>query len=419
MTTAKNMLTPCLTGLVMSAYGLNIPRYSLLVLLLAIAVLLFAGGFKAAYNKAFLDRLLLLSLFAASYYLFATMHDITGIKESIFAFLAITGSYALGFSLHPGGYREIDTTVPLVLVLMVSGYLTFSFLSVYAFFQTSGLIEIVQRSTFSYWDGSEINGPGLGANASLGMCLLPVVLFGRSAGFKGWTYMLAALAISLMCVAGIYINVALQTRTPFIAMAVSLFCGAALYLYSHRAELPRAVWRLALLGLLAGIVGYYLTSRFDLTRFNIFTRFAEEGLESGGRTEAWKTLLASLHQNLVGGRVARLEISYVHNLWLDVIWDAGIVPFIFLVAYHLKHLYCFKRVLLSKLPLPVVLMASGLGVSFFINFMQEPTMSASVPYFAANCFFLGLLLKITENMKSRQVPGGSGQYAEAAGDGGC
>jgi len=98
----------------------------------------------------------------------------------------------------------------------------------------------------------------------------------------------------------------------------------------------------------------------------------------------------------------RLEegMGFVHNLWLDVIWDAGIVPFVFLVAFHLKHALCFKNLVMSELSLLVILMVVGLGTSFFINFMQEPTMSASVPYFAASCFFLGLVLRMSQNLEN-------------------
>jgi len=393
----KNMFVPFLTGMVLFVYGLSIPVISLYILLIAFVALLLVNAFKVEYCKAFIERLLLLMLFAASYYVFTTIHGITGIKEAIRNILAITGAYALGFSITDGKTKEIYRTLPMVLLLMVTGYLTFSFLSVYSYLQTSGLIEIAERNAPSFWDGSEINAPGLGANASLGMCLLPVVFFGRSDECRSFFYSLVALPISLMFVAGVYINVALQNRTPFLATAVSVFLGISVYVYRQRTNPSKAINKLAIIGLLTGLAVYYLATTINLAQYNILTRFTEERLESS-RYEAWKTMLASLHHSLLGGRAVKIEEAYVHNLWLDVIWDAGLVPFIFLAAFHLKHAVCFKNILKSGLPLLVVLMIVGLGTSFFMNFMQEPTLSASVPYFAASCFFLGLVLGMSQKL---------------------
>jgi len=227
-----------------------------------------------------------------------------------------------------------------------------------------------------------------------------VIFYGRSDDCNGLSYWLLAVTIALFFVAGVYINVALQNRTPFLATAASLAIGTVIYLRRHRADLARNVRKLAVIGLLAGIVVYYLSISTDLSQFSILTRFTEERLEST-RYQAWSTMLSSLHHSLLGGRVVKLgvDLNFVHNLWLDVIWDAGIVPFLFLTVFHLKHLHSFKSILQQKLPLIVVLTITGLGVSFFTNFMQEPTLTASVPYFAGSCFFLGLVLRLSQDLE--------------------
>jgi drug/metabolite transporter (DMT)-like permease len=262
------------------------------------------------------------------------------------------------------------------------------------------VIQIAERTTTSFWDGSEINAPGLGANASLAMCLLPVLFFGRGDERKGLFYPLVAFPVSIMLAAGLFINVTLQNRTPFLAMAASLLIGTVLYLHRHKREPSRAIKKVAVLGLLAGAVVYFLATSVDLSQLDIVTRFTEERLESL-RYESWKTMLSSLHQSLLGGRAVRLgaDLNYVHNLWLDVIWDAGIVPFLFLAAFHLKHARCFKNIMRSDLPLLILLVVIVTAISFFANFMQEPTLSASVPYFAASCFFLGLVLRMSQDLE--------------------
>lgn len=386
--------------------GLNIPGISEYLLLCAAIWLLFRCLADLSGNdKSFFTTLGLLFLFAVSYYSFTYIHGITGLNESVRNILTIIGSYGLGYSLCARNTPSWPRGLLIPLGCMVAGFVTFSFLCVHSLLSSADIIQIAERNAFSIWDGREINAPGLGANASLGMCLLPTVLFGKDDQFKGYFCILVTIFIAFLFAAGIYVNVALQNRTPFLATAAALFFGALFYLHRHKMNPSKAVKKLAILCGLAGLLIYYLANSLELTQFNILVRFTEQQLESA-RYETWQTMLTSLHHSLLGGRVVRLgEESYVHNLWLDVFWDAGFAPFVFLVIFHLKHAACFKKILGSKLPLLVTLMIAGLGTSFFMNFAQEPTLSASVPYFAASCFFLGLLSRLSqETEREKDLP---------------
>jgi len=395
MTIFKHIPSPLLAGLLLLVYGLNIPVVSLYAPLVLTLFLLLACAFKTEYQKGFSDRLALLLLFAVSYYAFSTIHGITTLREALFNTLAITGAYALGYGAGPGSEEEVRRTLPAALLLMVLGFACFSFLSVYAFLQSSGLLEIAARNAPSFWDGAEINAPGYGANASLGMCLLPVIFLARGEGCRGICYWPVAAVVWIMFAAGVFINAALQNRTPFLATAASFFLCAALYWYRHRSEPSRVCKKLALPIILAALLACWLAVSIDAEQFSLLSRFSEQRLESP-RFEAWKKLLGALYQNLLGGRTVRIGLAYVHNLWLDVFWDAGVVPFIFLAAFHLKHLSCFRAIVKSRLPQLAVLMIVAVATSFVMNFMQDPTLSASIPYFSCSCFFLGLVLRVSE-----------------------
>jgi hypothetical protein len=279
---------------------------------------------------------------------------------------------------------------------MVSGFLGFAFLCVYSFASSAGIVEIAERMAPNFWTGTDINAPGLGANASLGMCLLPVLLFGELRQAPRHLVWPAALVVVVMFFCGTYVNVVLQNRTPFLALAASLAAGGAFFGYANRYNRAKLLKKFAQISLLLVSLVAYVAMTFDLSQFNIIFRFSEQRLESL-RYQAWQTMLGSVQYSTLGGRVVRLgeDISYVHNLWLDVIWDAGLVPFIFLLAFHLKHVACFAAILRSGLSRAVILMIAGLAISFFANFMQEPSMTASVPFFPASCFFLGLVLRLT------------------------
>jgi len=382
--------------------GLNIPRISEYLLIVTALGLLFRWLMEMRIDsKVFFVTLSLLIMFVSSYYTFTCIHGITGLAEGVRNGLTILGSYAVGYCISSRNTPVWPRWVCIPLYCMVAGFICFAFLSVQAFLHTASLAEIAERVAINFWDGSNVNSPGFGANASLGMCLLPVIFYGKSDDCNGLRYWLLAVTIALFFVAGFYINVALQNRTPFLATSASLFIGTVIYLRRHRADLVRNVRKLTVIGLLAGIAVYYLAMATDLSQFSIVTRFTEERLETS-RYQAWSTMLSSLHYSLLGGRVVKLgeDLNYVHNLWLDVFWDAGIVPFIILTGFHFKHLHSFKTILQADLPLFVVLTVTGMGVSFFANFMQEPTLTASVPYFAGSCFFLGLVLRLSQNLEN-------------------
>lgn len=396
MKEGKEWTLSLLIGLVLCIYGLNIPVVSTTVLLTAVMATLGQLALKGEYCRAFADRLLLLTLFALSYYLSTGIHGITGFKEGARNIAMVVGCYALGFSALPARGGERDSEVTWMLLLMLSGFVTFSLLCVYTLVQSAGLAELMERTAPNFWDGSEINAPGLGANASLGLCLLSVILFGEAKRGRRRGSVLAALVILVLVAAGVYVNAVLQNRTPFLALAASLGLAGVLFWRAHRGDPARIARRFAAMGGLFGCGLLYLLNTVDFTQVNIIVRFTEQRLDTP-RYKAWSTMFASLHQSLLGGREVRLGegIIYVHNLWLDVIWDAGIVPLIFLLAFHLKHAACFRDLVRSDLAPNTVLLIAGLAVSFFMNFMQEPTMSASVPYFAASCFFFGLVLRLS------------------------
>jgi hypothetical protein len=395
MTIFRQIPPPLLAGLLLLVYGLNIPVVSLYAPLAWTLFLLLAGAFKTECRKGFGDRLALLLLFAVSFYAFSTIHGITTLREALLNTFAMTGAYALGYSAGPKSAEEVRRTLPAALLFMVLGFACFSFLSVYSFLQSSGLLEIAARNAPSFWDGAEINAPGYGANASLAMCLLPVIFLARGEGCRGFSYWPVAAVIWIMFAAGVFVNAALQNRTPFLATAASFFLCSALYWYRHRSEPSRVGKKLALPMLLVVLLACWLAATIDPEQFTLLSRFSEHRLDSP-RFETWKKLLGAVNQNLLGGRSVRLELAYVHNLWLDVFWDAGVVPFIFLVAFHLKHLSCFRAIVKSQLPQMAQLMIVAVATSFVMNFMQEPTLSASIPYFSCSCFFLGLVLRVSE-----------------------
>jgi hypothetical protein len=129
---------------------------------------------------------------------------------------------------------------------------------------------------------------------------------------------------------------------------------------------------------------------------NLGARFAEKGLETD-RYDAWIAAVNQMWEFPWGGRVMKLPsgIFYVHNIWLDQLYDAGIVPMILLILFHLLQIPIFLDFFKLHLPLTIYVFVLGTIVGFLVSFIQAPVLQCSIPFFATSCFFFGSIMRLT------------------------
>jgi hypothetical protein len=122
------------------------------------------------------------------------------------------------------------------------------------------------------------------------------------------------------------------------------------------------------------------------------SRFTEYGL-STPRYIVWKKVLTGIFQYPFGGRQIALErVSSAHNLWLDVGYSAGLLPFILLLGFHFAHLPDLMRIVRYG---QVTLFNSVLLVSFvgvvLAELMVEPVQYGAPRFLFASFFVFGLI----------------------------
>jgi hypothetical protein len=235
----------------------------------------------------------------------------------------------------------------------------------------------------------------LGAQSGLAVCLLPAALFWvpeqRSA---------RALAVRLAVAASgafaLYANVVLQNRTPMIAAVAALAAAIAVFLASERLGALGKASRLAPIALAAAASAAVLWDR--LSSFGVYQRFESHGLESA-RYELWGTVLTHLFDDLAGGRVTPLGETAAHNLWLDIAWDAGPLPFALMVVFHAS-LAGAVVAAVRRGDLLVRLVVAGAGVAFLSTAMVEPAMSIS-SYTTLLFYYCGLVLGLAAAQAQR------------------
>jgi O-antigen ligase len=261
------------------------------------------------------------------------------------------------------------------------------------------VLEITKRAVPSFWTGGElINGPGLGSLASLGICLAPILFLGAREGMGGIKYYSFKITILFLVLIGSFANLALQNRGPFVALGIS-FIAALCVVFLFGKKSFYYVLKFAIALSLIVLLVWIIIPPDLLSKFTLFKRFAQRGLETTGRSTAWLLMLKGLFSSFTGGRFVDIHLTYVHNLWLDVAYETGIVPFILLLIFHGSHVSRFIKLFKSSLSLTMALMIICLFVSFLAIFFIEPALDFSPMYFATSCFFLGLVLRISEDFK--------------------
>lgn len=393
-------------------FGLYVPKMVLVITFIMVLV-----AFKIISTKSlpysFVFKFILLFAFAMSYYLLIALQGIHDFQSGINSAQTIILMYCAGFLLNDD-LDSGDLFHSLWPILsLIGGFVVFTFLTVRTNYTLSDVfLGEYSKAIPSFWGGGDpINRPGLGAMASLGMCLAPVLLLGKAnIPGKGGAYIFRT-AIFILLGMGLYINLILANRSPFLALGTALLISLVIILIKNKQLAIELMLKILVIALLAI---YILSIYFDFSDLYAIQRFMDEGLDTAGRFVSWQIMLSELFTSPFGGRVVFLGgNSFVHNMWLDVDWDAGIIPFVFLLAFHLIHLKDYKVLFWSKVPLFFLIFIACASTSFFMNFLQEPTMEASPAYFAASCFLLGAISKFTMHMErggaGAPYRGGTGQ----------
>ena len=87
--------------------------------------------------------------------------------------------------------------------------------------------------------------------------------------------------------------------------------------------------------------------------------------------------------------------SYAHNIWLDQMYDAGILAMLLLLTFHIVQIPILLR--FFKLDMPKIIQVFVLCnlVAFMAAFVQAPVIQANYVYFAISCFFFGSVGRLT------------------------
>ncbi len=383
--------------------SLHVPLLSTAVATVVVALLAAASATgRAPASRAFRARLTVLSAFLVAFYGASVAYEYIGPLDGAKAAVYAVAFYWAGYVLTKK-YRAADAPPSAVVVLSLPaiGVGAFAAVTTAGAAWTAGSLEVASRLAQNLWaSGETVNAPGLGAMASLGMCLLPTVLLakplrGRGVAGRWWP---AVLILGAAACAGVLVNISLQNRSPFVALAAAAFVTASIVIRTARTHGAKFVQIGGAL-VAASAVVWWAQSSSIASEAGIYQRFAQERLETE-RYDAWITVVSHAWELAAGGRVVPIGLRYAHNLWLDVLWDAGLLPLALLVIFQSLHVRQIRFVFCKGTPLQTSVLF-GLLSAIGVTFLVEPALAISPIYFGATLYVLGSVLALSEGAAAR------------------
>lgn len=267
-------------------------------------------------------------------------------------------------------------------------------------------IAIPNRAVPTIWKGGTdfINGPSLDIFSYLGVSLIGLlVAIVPTPSLGNFRKLILFIGVLSLVFISAYSSISLGARTPIIVFLVSLLTTFMFTNFSTKASKAKTI-RIMIyfcMGFIAFFASSVLVENFyefinSLLDLGIGGRLASEGLETP-RYELWQQVITQIPDFPWGGRSMIISAPYAHNIWLDQMYDAGILAMLLLLTFHILQIPILVRFFRLELPIMIDLFVLCTLIAFIAAFIQGAVIQASPLYFAGSCFFFGSVARFTHD----------------------
>ena len=393
--------------------GLQVPVISTLATILSLLVLIVDKLFgwqifsinKSLLRKTrFLQSLVILTLFCIIYWSIMVSYNllVLGEDQDVLLFIVVqtvrvTSFYIVGFLINYTRLPGYPYNTIVVMSSLVSSTVLYAGLSVLRTLQIRPNLPKI-RMYLDYWTDREMPATGVGDFLCLGLLYIVIMFYAYRHKKESQIFYIFFLFVSAIFVFFSFnITILLQNRLALMATAISFVTIGFLLQFGSKLKfitLPLFVGLFAIVSVGVNILEIILST--VLAQLGVFNkRFLSEGTESG-RFDNYPVALEKIWQYPFGGREFNLPVSkWVHNLWLDVAYDAGLLPMFLLLLYFILHINCLLKILNSDLPKIVIVYFTTLSIGILLNMSLGPIIQGSVFEFGMTCFFLGIVARLS------------------------
>ena len=195
------------------------------------------------------------------------------------------------------------------------------------------------------------------------------------------------------------------TRTPIIIFITITMIEFIFYMLLNK-TIKKCIKIILMVGILVTAIIYmYNHNLFELKNFveesNLFVRLNKDAtIESDkSRLETQWLAIISVIDNPFGTSNDIGDLSYAHNMWLDVAKDVGIIPFTILVAYTIYSIVSLLQIMKNaNVSKEYKILLSSVYIGVLTNFLTEPILQG-FPFY----FFMFVLINAIIDIQAKEI----------------
>ncbi|MGM0792397.1 MAG: hypothetical protein ACQEUD_20050 [Bacillota bacterium] len=363
--------------------------------------LLFVGLLIVDYRKLrfkFTLDFIILSLFSLSYYIIFINYNETGINTMLFYLIGPVAAFFIGYFIVE---RESNFILKTFLVIILGNFL-YGSLNMITYFNTFGF-NSVERYVPDFWSGHEIGATLQGTYFTL----VSSLLFFSFLLIKKRNKKVLSITIFFGTIFSIYSSLILGNRTLILVTVLVFGVNIIVFLILNKSNTLRNLKIFIFLMLFILILFVIYSNNIIGIRDFILNSQLNNRLDEGvsladdPRLIAYNKAISQILTYPFGGYQMDIGgVSYVHNLWLDVSYATGIIPFFLLLLFSIKSILNLMYIIKNNsedILFKVFVISIFLG--YLLNFMVEPILEG-VPYmFLSFCLLAGMLRKHSDELR--------------------
>lgn len=358
----------------------------------------FVGFVVALYKNSFLKinmEIIIIFLFSILYYTTLLYHgDAEGVGKLITFLFGPTAMYLIGYSIIKTSNKIMINTI----LAVVFGNFTHGLLNLIRYVQINGFVNniIGSRVLPDIWTRTEMTATLQGTLYTLISSLLfySVILF-----IKKEKRLLAMTIIGATVIA-IIATFTMGNRTLLVIVSLTFIMSFMLYSLLSIRNIEKVLRANGLVfAFLLFLIFIYSQNLFGIKVFiegsTLFTRTSSISILEDTRWSVYLKVISQIPLHPFGGYKMNLGgLSFAHNLWLDVLNAAGLIPFILLIIFTFMNLKNLYRIIISnKVELNFKIIIFSISIGFLLNFMVEPILEGVPFMFLSYCLINGMIKK--------------------------
>ena len=352
------------------------------VIFFIIAIRMISCNGKMYFDNGFK----ILSLFSLSYILINTGMNSNGLQSMLRYGVVPPLAYFIGLNMVDKDF--ILYKFKSIILTISFGFFTHGALNMSKYNGTVIYQNIVERDVPDFWTNITINATLQNIFYTMIVSLLFYAIFIER-------NRLLKIVIMGCIMFSIVASIKTATRTSIYILGIVFIASIILTMYLKRNKQLKLINFIFLLSTVA-IVAYFgyennflgIKSYYENSQLYIRMGSKQNNL----RTDTQIYILKNLLTYPLGGNKLILpnNMAYAHNLWLDVVFKVGIIPFILLITYSVKtSLTVLEIVKSKKISEEIKYIIFAVFIASNLNFATEPILDGAFQFFSYFCMING------------------------------